>query len=631
MANKKKPKTSTPKRVEKQASKPGAGYKWIEQSNAFLEKHFYKSILFLFLFSLALSTVYFIQAHNSPLKSIHTWQNSDMAFFDTWSQYLAKGNWWCDTILHPYHDWHDKFAADYLKKYPDVAATYYSKTQQDTLQDSIAARRALINDIYKGKTYHQEPLYTYLLAVTRVVFGKDHQWVYFWQFLLAALTGVLVFLIGKRYFGPLVGFIAALFMLGCGTIMVFEMVLLRTTMTNFFTVLLLYLFLRAQEKPVWQNMVYFGVGSGIALLGQSYFILFLIPAWMWLAWTQRKNMKQLSLQVVTYTVALLITMSPLVIRNIKVGVSPFAMAGHGAMAYIPMNTRFSAPMESFFIDMPSYVQLRHDGGGKMIATALACLGTFENFSQLWKVYSEKINGLWMWYEIPNNMSYYMFREYASILKILPIRYFFIAPLGLAGLILGFYRYRWKFVPFLIMVVASILPLFIAGNLARYRTPLVILMCLAAAFFLVQLLQWYGQKNWKLTLIGLGLGIMAFIYTSSLVSKTLFVINTNDLDPMYKLHYANRLMQLEQEQNDVEYLKLTSELMGYIPDYFFEAGLQDKVLASNEADACRYVAGLMNMHAGTLELIKRPQDAAFYKDRVQILNARADEFYKKFRK
>lgn len=625
MAKKKKTKPAEIRRPDKTVQKGPRGKSWIESANAFLEKQFYKVLAGICVLSLALSAVYYIQGHNTPLKSLYTWQNSDMNFFDQWAVYLSKGNWWCDTIIHPYHDWHDDFAKMYLEKYPDVAATYYAGATKEGVPDTLAARHALINDIYKGKTYHQEPLYTYMLAFTYALFGHHHEWVYFWQFLFAAFTGVLIYLVGKRFFSPVAGLLGALFYLGCATIMVFEMVLLRTTLTNFFTMLLLYTYLRALDQPGWRNQVWFGVSSGVALLAQSYFILFLVPAWAWLAWTQRKQMKQVSVQALAFMAALLITMSPLVIRNLKVGVPPFAMAGHGAMAYIPMNTKYAAPMESFFIDIPSYVKLRHDGNGKMIKTALACLGTFDTFGSFWKVYSQKINGLFMWYEIPNNMSYYMFREYASILKILPVRYYLIAPLGLAGLALGLYRYRWKFVPFLIMVVASIFPLFIAGNLARYRTPLVILMCLAAAFFIFQVLQWFREQKRTSALIGLGVFLLAFLYTSSLVKKTMFVINTNDLDPMYKLHFANRLLKLEQEQNDAEYLKLTTELMTYIPDYFFNATLQDPIKASNEAEACRYVAGLMNMHAGTLELMHQDREAAYYKDRVAILNQRADHF------
>jgi hypothetical protein len=351
---------------------------------------------------------------------------------------------------------------------------------------------------------------------------------------------------------------------------------------------------------------------------------------MWMAWTYRKNIRQIALGAGSFSGALLIVMSPLVIRNLAVGVPPFAMAGHGAMAYIPMNTKYSAPKESFYIHAESMVRLRHEGRGKMIPTVLKCLGTFDSFSQFWKIYSAKINGMFMWYELPNNMNYYLFKEYAPILGILPVRYFFIAPLGLAGLVLGLYRYRWRFVPFIIMLVACMLPLFIAGNLARYRTPLVIMLGLAAAYFLVQILQWFWQKKWKQTAIGIGIGMVFFLYTSSLVSKSLFTINVNDLDPMYKLHFANRLIKLEREKNDAEYLKLTTEIMSYIPDYFFESTLQDRVKASNEAESCRYVANLFQMHAGTLDLVGRQQDAAFYHDRVRILRARADEFSKRMK-
>src|SRR4030095_913731 len=490
----------------------------------------------------------------------------------------------------------------------------------------------LVNDIYKGKTFHQEPLYTYFLAANFKIFGHNYEWIYLWQFLLGAFTNVLVFIFGKKYFGSIAGLLAALLVMLSGTILVYEMVALRTTMTNFFTILLLYLYLLVLEKPDWKKQLIFGGFTGLALLGHSYFILFIIPALGWFVWSHWKNKKVVAINIAAFFGAMLLVMSPLFLRNFKVGAPVTAIASHGAMAYIPVNTRYSSPMESFAIYVPALVKIRHDSEGKIVPAAIQCLQTFEGPGDFWRIYKQKINGMFMWFEMPNNMSYYMYREFAPILGLLPARYYYIAPLGIAGFIFGFWRYRKRFIPFLLMTLVSMMPLMIAGNLARYRTPLEIMLSLSAAYLVIELLYFIIRKNWKSFFIWLGLFLLFFIYTSNIVSKGLFVINPNDLISMYGNHYVDRLMDLEREKKDAEYLELTTDLMSCLPDYFFKTKLSDPIYFANEADCCKYAAQLIDSHLKTLEIFNnQPEEIAFYKDRVNILNAKAENYYKNKRK
>lgn len=600
---------------------------WLTPANDFLNNHFKKIAGLIFILSLALSAVYYFEGRNSPLRSLHKWQNSDMSFFDSWAQHIAAGDLWCDTMLHPYHEWHDLLAIEYFHQYPEIAASYYSENFHNGSVDTLAARKALINDIYKGKAFHQEPLYTYILAADFKIFGHDYKWIYFLQFLLGALTNVLVFLIGRKYFGALIGLFAAAFVMLNGAIMVYEMVALRTTMTNFFTVLLLYLFLLVIEKPDWKIQLLFGASSGIALLGQSYLIVFLVPAMGWFVWMHRKNKKEAAFSMAAFLGAMLIIMSPLFYRNMKVGVPFASLASHGAMSYIPANTTYSAPMKSFFIDFPTMAKFCHDSKGKMIPTAFQCLGTFTGIGDFWRVYKAKINGMFMWYEMPNNMSYYMYREFAPVLGQLPVRYFFIAPLGIAGLILGWWRYRKKFIPFLLMTAACMAPLMIAGDLARYRTPLEIMLSLAAALLIIDLMYFIIRKNWKKFFIWFGLFLLSLFYTGNIVPKGFFVINLNDLGTMYASHYMDRLLQLEKEKKDEEYLQVTAEMMGYLPDYFFTTKLSDPIYFANEADCCKDAANMMDSHLKTLQLLKKKEsDIDFYTRRINILRAKHAKYY-----
>lgn len=577
---------------------------------------------FLFVLSLALSAVYYAQSWKGPITSVYKWENSDMAFFDTWAKHIAAGDWLVDTMLHPYHAWHSDLAVEYFKQYPEIEAKYVAQT--DSLS-TVIARRALINDIYKGKTYHQEPLYAYMLAVTYKLFGIDHQWVFFWQFLLAAFTSVLLYLVGKQFFNPLTGLIASLFVTLCGSIMVFQMVLIRTTMTNFFTVLLLYLFLKVLEAPTMKRQLIFGVASGIALLGQSYLILFLVPVWGYFLWMQRKNLREVVPAFAAGIGALLLVMMPLFIRNIKVGVPVTAMASQGAMAYIPMNIQESYPMESFFVHMPSLVKIRHETGGKMLRAVGECLNTFDSFERFWKVYKQKINGMFMWYEIPNNMNYYLFREIAPFLKILPVHYFFIAPLGLAGLLLGIWIYRKKILPLVLLTIVSMAPMMIAGDLARYRTPLVIMLSIFAAYFLIEVITQLREKNFKVALSAIGISVLAFLYTSTAVDNKTFVYIGSDFDTFYRNHYQDLLTTYEAAGDYDNYLKMTTEMVDNLPDYFLEVPLEKKITKGNEAICSRYVANFLESHFNILTYLKRTQEAAFFQDRIRILRARMDDF------
>lgn len=621
-------------RKNKPATKPAAALKgktvknYVDRINDFLAPHSIIIAAGIFVLTLALSAVYFIQAKDSPVVSFHKWPNSDMAFFDTWAKDIAAGDWWGNDALHPYHDWHEDFAMEYFNQFPDVAAKY-NYMPGDSIQ-SDKSKRALINDIYKDKTFHQEPLYAYMLAFTYKLFSNDHIWVYFWQFLLAAFTNVLVYFIGRRLFGSLTGLLAALFVTLCGSIMVYEMVLLRTTLTNFFTVALLLSYLRFLDKPESKRIILFGAISGFALLAQSYFLLFILPALIWFAWLKRKEQKTVITGTGIFLATVAIVMLPLFIRNVKVGAPVVSAAGHGAMAYIPMNVQQSYPMESFYIHMPTLARIRYESGGNMISTVFASLKTFDSPGAFWNLYKQKIGGLFMWYEIPNNINYYLYSEIAPVLKSLPVRYFFIAPLGIVGLLFGIWKLRWKIIPFVLMTIASVLPLFIAGNLARYRTPLVILMCVFAAYLLVQICLLLFDKKTKQLLAAITLVIISFFYTSRIVDKNQFIYFSSDLDSFFRYHYLPKMITAEDAGDFQKYLEHTTEMMVNLPDYFFTVKENQPIIRGNEAESSRQVANMMESHHNILKYLNRAKEVAFYQERITTLRNRINNFEERVR-
>jgi 4-amino-4-deoxy-L-arabinose transferase-like glycosyltransferase len=582
-----------------------------------------------FLLSVILHTIFFLQAKDTPLKSMHQWGNSDMSFFDQSARRIAAGDWLCDAALHPYHDWHNEFAGDYFKEYPETAASYYAHhLNPEGSADTLAARREWINEIYQGKVYHQEPMYVYLLAATYRLFGLDPNWIYLWQLLLGACTNVLVFLIGRRYFGSLTGLLAAVVVMVSGPIMVFQMTILRTSLTAFLTLLLLFYYQKMLDNQDRKSQLIFGAVGGVSMLTQSYFLLFFVPALAWYAWENRRDVKKTALGLGYIIGALMLIMLPLFIRNVKVGAPMTAMASHGAINLILFNSSNAAPLEPNYVHFPSAVKLMHDSGGKFMSAAVACLESFEKPGDLMNLFHQKMGGLFMWYEVPNNMSYYMYREFSPLLKALPAPYWLIAPLGICGLFFGFWRFRWRFLPIFLMVLASASPLFISASLARFRAPFVILMTLLAAFFVIDLVKNLLTLKWKEVLGAVIMIALTSYYTGHIREKEFFIFFPSDIMPFYVVHYKDKLLALEKSNKNDEYLALTTELIGYVPEYFRTVRSSHKVHYSNEANCCNSVANLFRMHADILKDTGNDSESDKFSERAKILRDIAGDFNRK---
>jgi hypothetical protein len=267
----------------------------------------------------------------------------------------------------------------------------------------------------------------------------------------------------------------------------------------------------------------------------------------------------------------------------------------------------------------------------MGAAMTQCLGTFDGVGDFVDLYLQKLGGMFMAFELTNNMNYYAYREYSDILASLPQPYFLVAPLGIAGFFLAAWRLRRRSVPFLLMTVVSMAPMIIGCNFARYRTPFVVLLSLLAAWWLVETLRLLLERHWKTALASLLLAGLAFWYTSPLPRKIVFPYYNSDFIVVYKKYYLQRLQDLEKAGNFEEYAKLTAEMLGYVPDYFFEKRISDPIRAENEAGCCYAVSRFLDMHTYALESIGRKEEAARYKERSEILRARSDAFYKRVKK
>ncbi|MCS7036070.1 MAG: glycosyltransferase family 39 protein [Saprospiraceae bacterium] len=608
---------------------PSWGRFW-EAWEQYLNAHSLWFSLGIFVVSLALRYAYFHEARQSPASTLHTWNSSDMEFYDAVAKRLASGDWLLDTAMQPYHTWHDDVAKMTFERYPETSKPYYTRFHKpDSLGggiDTLAARKAFISDKMGGKTFYQDPLYAYLIAFTYKITGTtDPHWVYVWQMLLGALLNVLVFWLGRLLFGSLAGLLGALFVLISGPVMVYEMTLLRSTLTAFLTVLALYAYVRTLKRPSLANAVGLGVVAALSMLNQSYMLLFWLPAFAWLAW-QLRAQRQLMWKTVGVAVAAwLLALSPLFYRNAAVGAPLTAFSGAGPIIYVSYNGPTAHPLEPNFWDASTTVDLYHKSEGSLLKAISVCWEAFPSWSERWRVYRDKLYSLFIWMEIPNNISYYMFRQFSPTLKALPAPYYWLAPLGLVGLVLGFWRLRRDFLPYFLMLAVSALPLFLSTSVARYRTPLVVLMTLLAAYTVVFLVKTLLDRQLKAAALVAVLLAGAAAFTWNIRERRFFPLYPNDIVPVYLIHYSNRLVKLELDKKYPEYTALLGEFLGYLPEYFHRLNINSRLRQTNEANCCRYVARFFEMQSIFLGEQGRSDEARKYGERAQILRALADEF------
>src|SRR5215471_5441249 len=203
-----------------------------------LRAHRRKVMFALLALSIAVRAVYYAELSRGPCLWTHRWTESDNAFFDRWAKDIAGGDWLTDQALHPMVSWNYAIAKMHFTRHPEEAAT----------GDEAARATALWDRWYGGKTFHQEPLYAYSIALTYQLFGEDVRWVFLWQMALGVLVNLMLWDLARRYFGETAGALTAVMVIFFAPLYYLELTLVRTTLLTFLAVAMLYQSERALEK-----------------------------------------------------------------------------------------------------------------------------------------------------------------------------------------------------------------------------------------------------------------------------------------------------------------------------------------------------------------------------------------------
>lgn len=564
---------------------------------------------------IVIRVVYFNQLTTSPVYQMYRWEESDNAFFDEWARYLAGGDWLNRQSLHPYHSWHRDMAEYYFQLHPDkLQQILDANPNRDS---TFVPGKTLWNEWYGGNTYHQEPLYPYVLAVFYKLTGNGVYWMLALQSLLGVLCGVFLCLLARRYFGETTAVLTGLLYAFCGIAIFQEGLLLRSSWTAFFAVLSLWMLERAFARGTWRAFLAAGLTLGGAFLLQSSFALFILGALALYFWQERKRPKVFARNTVLLLAGFFIAFSPVVIRNAMVGAPLFSSSSVGPVTYIAAN---AYGLKSVGMWSPEKEICTEIVGRSGVSMRKAVIETLQSHPSIGTYLNTlKIKGLALisGLEWPSNENYYFYKNYLPALDNLFVNFYWIMAPGLAGIMFALY-YRKRVSLAVLAVLAQIAILLIFYVVGRLRVPLAVLLLPFAAYAFTECLRFTNWKEYagKIAVIG----ALCYLMIYRIYPVDITMLRRADLNTLYELVYLPEIEKYANAQppQPDKALVAFKDFMRFEPAFVKQANKSRILNRKSDIEILSFFASLYGMQAAL-------HDMAGEKDMAKMKADRSAEF------
>ena len=523
--------------------------------------HKWLMISLIVVLSVAVRIAYFIQIEGTQLKNQYKWDESDMFVFDQWADSIACGDLLSERYVQPEHTWMKDIAKIHFTDHPDRFDYYKTLAGSDTLKNPPS--KLLWLDWYGKKAFPHEPLYAYFLAFNYRIFGKDVRWIFLWQLLLGVLTNLLVFLVTRRHFGEFAGAIAAFLAVFFGPLLFFEMTLLRSTLAVFLTILLVYISGGALKTETFPRWLLTGAVCGLAVMTHAYFIFFIVIWFVFLLFYFFKKWKAFGIASSGCLIGFMAILSPIMIRNVHLGLPALSLSNNSVIGFITMNNGAFESFNGWMVEPKFVSDMMYATKGDLVKTIIPTLKTHKNLGSYLVQVWDKFHATFSWYEIPNNVNFYFYRQFASVLYLTFISFLIISPLALVGLCLAILK-RKQVWPQYLMLIVLMVPMLAFMVLARYRIVFAVVLIPFAAFTIAELFT--PWKGWKNIMLLTSIAVISF-WTSTPRNEQTVRITKLEYIVIYNVNY---LEKLQLELNNKNWKEVARLLGDYIVVYQPEA-------------------------------------------------------------
>lgn len=438
-------------------------------------------LVLLFSTAVLLRITYTLEMGSSFEFQRHTWKQTDMRYFHDWATQIASGDWLSRKVSMPHHSW-------------------LLRIQSPTAWKSWQKQR-----------FYQAPGYPYLLALSLWWFHS--LWpIFLLQMLLGLLIIALTYSIGRTLFSWHVGLLAAVLVSLYGPLLYLEPILLRSVPLTFLGLLLLWLGLRLYHTPSLWLFFVTGVSTGLSMLFKSTFVLAL-PLLMWLAFRPKTSLCPPPSPPISKLVAVFFlflgcafALSPLVVRNVLVGVSPTTLAANGALVFTQGNAPDAKPFPHF--RSRSFQEVFLKTQGQLWPTIREILSQ-HSWSSFLKLHLIRTWSVLRHEEVPNNACFALAQQRSRLLSLLRVSYLWLVPLAFLGLLLCLTASSSRWIALLLLVFLGLhaLSWIWGGHLMRYRVPITPILAILVAHAIHEGVIFLQQKRWTPVFAGTSIAVL----------------------------------------------------------------------------------------------------------------------------
>ena len=359
----------------------------------------------------------------------------------------------------------------------------------DSHNYDVWARALVAGDWGRGQPYWMGPLYPHLLALSYAVFGVGSAAMMLGQWLLTLLNIVLVHRLARRWTGETGALIAAALYAGYGPPVFYAGLRLMATLVTTLAMLIALQADRAATRPTARAWLGLGLLVGLAATARGN-ILALLPLLLLLIPRGRRR-RLGGLLWLGAALAIL----PVTVRNLTVGGDAVLLTSNaGVNLLIGQQDWYGGifgpiePTPQFEFDPSGEVLLEADLGREMSPSDVSRELTRRAILKVWREpgamvghYARKAYRFWSGYELPQIVSWNVWRHKLTPLALFPVPFVLLVALGLTGaVVLGRPARRvW-----LVLVGGWFLGLLPFFPTARYRQPVAPLLAITAAAWLL---------------------------------------------------------------------------------------------------------------------------------------------------
>jgi len=437
--------------------------------------------------------------------------------------------------------------------------------------------------------FYLSPLYPYFLAMIYIVAGPSTLLVCLIQVILSTVSTGIVYHLGYRLFGPIVGLLSGFLAAAYGLFIFYSSLLLGTTLIILLDLLMLVFLVEAMRHATWWKWTLAGICFGLSAAARGNVIIFgpfvvlAIATYMsWKSW--RRWMKAVGL----FSIAFVLVISPLTLHNWLIGDDFVLLTSNaGANLFIGnnahsdgiymRNARYKGRPMGLSVreqqaNFPAVAkkELRCDNLRPSEISNFWIKKTLEeieaDFGRWLRLVGNKIRYFFNAYEVPNNRNYYFSKRFSFLLRLPLVTFGIIEPLAFLGMVICWasWRRRGILYGFFLAHFLALITFFVN---ARYRLVIVpVLLVYAAA-----MLRWLYIQLRRRHFLRLGVVTVILILLYSIVYSPVPQIN-------YRANYfnlGNAYRDLGQPQKA---LRCYDEALKISPEFYYGYLNKGKILA-----------------------------------------------------